>query len=477
MQLLDKQVEGKFITLVFAEKISEETFNKDSFSLRRVDSSYQIVSVNGKGGTLNVILNKPFVAPTSKFNLVYIPKSSGFVTDEDGVPIPMMSWEFVLAAKNISNIANGIGVPITCAENAIIKDDAILSQPLRVESAINYPSDHTLIITFNKLLDPSQIPDKSAFTLFAPSRPDEDHLPTDRRNIGTWQNRLSGEQLQQLITDLRNGAILQVSVDTNRVYLSHNYTNIQHAIIKYLPPSSQQLRTGEQPSRYITPFSVEIINDANGENCLPWYHQNRTPVLAEVSNTGQIDFATIDNYVTVYGLQETIQVSNDDNNAATTINTKRMNYELKAAAQFLINYIKISQWAGRALLIGEFNRTQLVITRYFLHNKRKPAAVVNEYEKIVQWIDQVSNLQVNRERINCEEDAPDVFADFGEQQYDVFTGLGLRGWLYDPSRYRSGANQFLNVTAPGNSTYQNNFYGYDEISNYQISDYHDIYDV
>jgi hypothetical protein len=467
MQLLDRLVKSKYVVLIFAERITEANFDVTMFSLRGLDSSYSIAKVNGDGGALNITLNKAPIN-TGEFYIVYVPKSPGFITFIDGSALASSSWQLNLVLAEQSNLAQGIGVPITCAEDAVLGGNAMVPQPLRVESIINYTQFNRpagvlgeIVVTFNALLDPSQIPDKSAFTIFAPGVPNETTAPPDQRHLGTWQNELSAQELTQLTQDLMFGAVLSITVEGSRLFLRHNYSNVQWAIIKYLPPQTNQLRSSENPWRYILPFSGIIKNDMGGDNCLPWYHANRVPTLENVSDPGKIDFAAIADYVNIYGLQEAIQVSNDDNNSATKINESRMNAELKAAATFLLNHIQISTWSGRALLIGSFNRTQLIIARYFLHNKRKPQAIIYDYEKILAWIDQASRNEANRERINCEQDKPDIFIDVEEIQYDVFSGLGYRGWLYDPGRYR--VNQFTN-----SSYFSDNLFN--QHTNYQIFD-------
>ena len=244
------------------------------------------------------------------------------------------------------------------------------------------------------------------------------------------------------------GNFTQIDIVGKSVLLTHNFDfPLAGTSLQYLPPQSNFLQTADSPPVLILPFIVPVAcGDETGLGPCELQSVVHKNGLGTGYGTLVGELATIDDYVLIYGKQEAIQASNDDNGGAVTINEPRLNAELDHAAVLLNNYISIATWAGKALLAGSFKRTQLVITRYYLLNKSRPEVVREEFERTLQWIETSAYNNSTKFNPNC----PDTNFNVGSggfggisdnfhgagrvmswgvtQQYRVEDGLGLRGW-------------------------------------------------
>lgn len=340
--------------------------------------------------------------PVNDFGIVYTPNATGFLTNESGQPLGQIYYAV--------NIESGT----ICTDNCDDPGNTELP-PTSIVHAICLDAD-TIEIRFSRYLSTNSIPDLSAFVLLD-------------------------------VPENATGNFTQVSISGFNLLLQHNFEfPLSGTSIQYLPPATQFLQTSDTPPVLILPFILPL---ACGDGVTPCdvqtqIHKNGVGTGYGTTN-GQL--ATIQDYVLIYGIQEAIQASNDDNGGATTINEPRLQAELDNAAIMLENYIQVATWSGKALLAGSFKRTQLVITRYYLLNKTRPQVVQDEFKRTLQWIEQVAYSNGAKNNPDCSDigggtggfipsnGGLDAFHSGGRvmswgvsQQYRVEDGLGLRGW-------------------------------------------------
>ena len=338
--------------------------------------------------------------PSNDFGIVYTPGSSGFLTRlSDGASLGQIYYSV--------DIENG-GI---CIENCDNIPDIPLP-PVSIQQ-VTCLDENTIEVKYTRYLSTNSIPPLSSFVLLD-------------------------------VPENAAGNFTQVSISGFSVLLEHNFDfPLSGTSLQYLPPSTNFLQTSDTPPVLILPFIVPI---ACGDGVEPCDIQDKVHKNGIVTGYGtQVgELASIQDYVLIYGIQEAIQASNDDNGGATTINELRLQAELDHAAIMLSNYIQVATWSGKALLAGSFKRTQLVIARYYLLNKSRPEVVREEFERTLSWIDAVAYSNANKPDPNCNKlgggtggflGTSDGFHSGGRvmswgitQQYRTDDGLGLRGW-------------------------------------------------
>lgn len=377
--------------------------NIDLTQFAVVNSTVPITIVAGNVTDNIITLELSGTPPISNFGIIYTPGSASAslkATDNSTLGRIYYSIEVI---NPTSICPNG-----DCSNN-----DPKPPVPLMVESVFCL-DDNTIEVFFNRYLSSNFIPDVSSFS----------------------------------VLDQNIGIITQVSVLGKRVLLEHTYeVPLSDKILQYLPPATNYLRTSSNPPILVLPFTVNIacVESIDGESCLinSEVHKNGvgTPYGTRIGT-----LATIEDYVLIYGISEAIQASNDDNGSATVINRPRLQAELDHAGIMLQNYIDIATWSGKSLLAGSFKRTQLVIARYYLLNKSRPEVVREEFERTLQWIEQSTYNNSNKQNPDCDNGVFNgtatngayaastgrVLNYIGAAQYRVTDGLGLRGFFLNP---------------------------------------------
>lgn len=305
-----------------------------------------------------------------------------------------------------------------CAENPARREE-----PLQIISA-TCASPETLVLTFNQRLSSNFIPAIASFS-FITNENNTFHTVTDI-----------------LMEDI---AVLNKTVTLNFSILD-TAPEISSLNLQYLPPATDYLRTSANPPIMVLPFIVDVVcTDYANISCLvnEKIHKNG---VGTAYGTRIGEFATIEDYILIYGRTEAIQATNDDNGSAVTVNNARLQAELDHAGVLLQNYIDVANWSGKALLAGSFKRTQLVIARYYLLNKSRPEAVKEEFERTLTWVESTAYSNDNKQNPDCNNGLYNgsnssgaaiastgrVLNYMGAKQYDVEDGTGLRGFYLNP---------------------------------------------
>ena len=389
------------VTVIYDIDLTEmETIDVTQFVVVNTPQSISVSS----GSVLGTIVTLEMAGdvPVQDYGIVYTPGANPLTTDEGD-----LLGQIYYAV----NIDNG-----SICEDACDDPGDTDPGPVIVTHVICLDED-TIEIRFNRYISSNSIPELSAFVLLD-------------------------------VPEGATGNFTQISISGKNVLLDHDFDfPLSGTSIQYLPPATNFLQTTDTPSVLILPFIIPVVcGEETGLGPCELQQQVHKNGLGTGYGTLVGELATIDDYVLIYGKQEAIQASNDDNGSATTINTARLQAELDHAAVLLNNYIQIATWSGKALLAGSFKRTQLVITRYYLLNKSRPEVVREEFERTLQWIETSAYNNANKLNPDCPDNnlgggsggfggSPDSFHSSGRvmswgvtQQYRVEDGLGLRGW-------------------------------------------------
>lgn len=124
-----------------------------------------------------------------------------------------------------------------------------------------------------------------------------------------------------------------------------------------------------------TPYSPLNANDLFSENN-PDYQKLK--VLQ----------ADVDYFITVYGQQEALEITNIDNPASNTIKVKKLQYALEDAFALILSFYSNAARSGKALIMSSFRRTQVIMARYFLDSAgvRPRDHVVEAFNAAIQQL-------------------------------------------------------------------------------------------
>lgn len=108
--------------------------------------------------------------------------------------------------------------------------------------------------------------------------------------------------------------------------------------------------------------------------------------------------ATVTDFVLVYTLQETLELTNLDTMGPIeelVVQCDRLNKALRDAYDFVGSYLGISTPMGRTAILGNLNRAMLIIARYYLDSTRMRPDVRQNYEDILKWLDNTARLSAD----------------------------------------------------------------------------------
>ena len=390
------------VTVLYDFALTEmATVDVSQFNVVNTPQSITIATASTLGATL--ALNLGGDIPSQDFGIVYTPGTTGFLTAENGDVLGQIYYDVTIDSG---------GICLDACDDPGDTDPG----PVTIKNVICL-DEETIEIEFNRYISTNFIPGLEAFLLLD-------------------------------VPEGGGGNFTQLDIVGRSVLITHDFDfPLSGTSLQYLPPAANFLQTTDSPPVLILPFIIPVsCGDETGLGpceLQPQVHKNG---VGTGYGTLVGELATINDYVLIYGKQEAIQASNDDNGGATQINEPRLQAELDHAAVLLNNYISIATWSGKALLAGSFKRTQLVITRYYLLNKSRPEVVREEFEKTLQWIETSAYSNANKFNPDCPETnfnvgtggfqgSFDSFHGAGRvmswgvtQQYRVEDGLGLRGW-------------------------------------------------
>ena len=161
-------------------------------------------------------------------------------------------------------------------------------------------------------------------------------------------------------------------------------------------------------------------------------YQNRSGILTQHKSDPRS--ANVDDFILAYGQKESIQLTNIDDAAATTVNSAKLRMAIQDANSLIDSYIENSGKAGQVLITSNRRRTALIIARYYLDTVRRREDVRADFESCLK------QLQAEREmtaiRAGGGDSAIDTPAGIMRsfripQRYNSVSGKGLSGWVTD----------------------------------------------
>ena len=97
--------------------------------------------------------------------------------------------------------------------------------------------------------------------------------------------------------------------------------------------------------------------------------------------------ATVDYFISVYGFQEAVELSNIEDPTGNGIDVTKIQLALNDAGQLINNYIDSAPPQGKTLIAGSYRRTQATIARYYLDVLRPRTQVQEAAEKALQQLE------------------------------------------------------------------------------------------
>lgn len=97
--------------------------------------------------------------------------------------------------------------------------------------------------------------------------------------------------------------------------------------------------------------------------------------------------ATVDYFISVFGYQEAVELSNIENPVGNEIDVNKIQLALNDAGQLINNYIDTAAPQGKILIAGSYRRTQATIARYYLDVLRPRTQVQEAAEKALQQLE------------------------------------------------------------------------------------------
>lgn len=97
--------------------------------------------------------------------------------------------------------------------------------------------------------------------------------------------------------------------------------------------------------------------------------------------------ATVDYFISVFGYNEAVELSNIENPVGNEIDTDKIQIALNDAGQLINNYIDSAPPQGKILIAGSYRRTQATIARYYLDVLRPRTQVQEAAEKALQQLE------------------------------------------------------------------------------------------
>ncbi len=97
--------------------------------------------------------------------------------------------------------------------------------------------------------------------------------------------------------------------------------------------------------------------------------------------------ATVDYFISVFGFQEAIELSNIEDPTGNNIDVTKIQLALNDAGQLINNYIDSAPPQGKVLIAGSYRRTQATIARYYLDVLRPRTQVQEASEKALQQLE------------------------------------------------------------------------------------------
>lgn len=161
-------------------------------------------------------------------------------------------------------------------------------------------------------------------------------------------------------------------------------------------------------------------------------YQTRSGVMTP----GQSDprSASPDDFITAYGLKESIQLTNIDNAAATSVNVAKLRMAIQDANSLIDSYIEQSGKAGQVLITSNRRRTALIIARYYLDTVRRREDVLRDFESCLKQIQaEMAMTAIRAGNGNSAIDTPrGIMRSWRTpQRYNSVSGKGLSGWVTD----------------------------------------------
>ena len=163
-------------------------------------------------------------------------------------------------------------------------------------------------------------------------------------------------------------------------------------------------------------------------------YQNRSGILTPHRSDPRS--ASPDDFIIAYGQKETIQLTNIDDGAATTVNVAKLRMAIQDANSLIDSYIEQSGKAGMVLITSNRRRTALTIARYYLDTVRRREDVRNDFEACLKQMQ--AEMRMTAIRAGNGDSAIDTPQGIMRswrtpQRYNSVSGKGLSGWAVDPA--------------------------------------------
>ncbi len=198
------------------------------------------------------------------------------------------------------------------------------------------------------------------------------------------------------------------------------------------PPGASSAIIESAKASQIQGFTIDNLTtkteDKTDYNLAPSY---------PVPDNGTPNSAVVDDFISTYGYQEALQLSNINNASASAINETRIERAIEDANSLIDAYVKQSPKANKLLVSSSRRRTAMIIARYYLDSVRRRQDVTDDYERAITELDQATdatrggldpndpNLAVNSIGLCHSFRVP--------QRYNSNTGKGLDGFIADPA--------------------------------------------